>query len=279
MHKVGLGRHGQASPVGHDQPHAPAAQRPGERQLGHPLRQRHDRGQGQGRRAADEDVDPQRLAAPDRRRVVDADAAMNLVVQADLAIELVLVAGKLHAIHAEVRCAPAGPVGILGVDLRQRDERPAVHAATTGSRAADRWSSGDPGSGRGTTILGLRCQSVRGAEQQRQMPGRPGGSILSSTSRRTESSVSRNRNRARSMVPNRLLTIGECSSLDPPEQERRPTRLVDPAPGWPRFPDGDRPRVDDHQTTCGVQVGNAVGKRAIAHSGGSSIRAIRSQPS
>ena len=68
-----------------------------------PFGQRHDGGQRQRRRAADEDVDAQRLAAPDRRRVMHADAAMNLVVQPDLAVRPILAAGKLHAIHAEVR--------------------------------------------------------------------------------------------------------------------------------------------------------------------------------
>ena len=42
-----------------------------------------------------------------RRRVMHADAAMDLVVQADLAVRLVLAAGKLHAVHAQVRVPPA----------------------------------------------------------------------------------------------------------------------------------------------------------------------------
>ena len=46
------------------------------------------------RRPADEDVDAERHAAPQRRRVMDADAAVNLVVQADLAVALVLVAAQ-----------------------------------------------------------------------------------------------------------------------------------------------------------------------------------------
>ena len=35
------------------------------------------------RRATDEDVDPQRLAPADRRRMMHADATMNLIVQSD----------------------------------------------------------------------------------------------------------------------------------------------------------------------------------------------------
>jgi len=57
---------------------------------------------------------------------MDTDAAVNLVVQADFAVGLILVAGQLHAIHAEIGVAPAGTVGVLGIDLRQRDEGAAV---------------------------------------------------------------------------------------------------------------------------------------------------------
>ena len=124
--EVGLGRHGQAS-VGRDHGDAPAAQGAGERQLGQPLGQRHDRGDRQGGRAADEHVDPQRFTPADRRRMVHADPAMDLVVQPDLAVGLVLVARELDPVHPQVRSSQAGPVGVLGVDLRQRDERPAVH--------------------------------------------------------------------------------------------------------------------------------------------------------
>ena len=58
--------------------------------------------------------------------VVHADAAMDLVVQPDLAILLVRAAGKLHAVHAQVRGLGPRPTRVLGVDLRQRDEGAAV---------------------------------------------------------------------------------------------------------------------------------------------------------
>ena len=48
------------------------------------------------------------LPALNRRRVMHADAAVDLIVQADFAVRLVLAAGKLHAVHAEVRAPPAG---------------------------------------------------------------------------------------------------------------------------------------------------------------------------
>ena len=46
--EVGLGRHGEAS-LGRDHGDAPAAECSGERQLGQPLGQRHDRGDRQAR--------------------------------------------------------------------------------------------------------------------------------------------------------------------------------------------------------------------------------------
>ena len=63
-----------------------AGERPGKRQLAHSFRQRHHGGQRHRRMAADEDIDPQRLAGPHGSRVMDADAAMNLIVQADFAV-------------------------------------------------------------------------------------------------------------------------------------------------------------------------------------------------
>ena len=135
-HEIGLGGHRQARRRAATIRTRRPAQGPGEAQLGQALGQRHHGGDRQGRRAADEDVDPQRLAPPDRRRVVDADPAMDLVVQADLAVRLVLVPRELDPVHPQVRLRQAGAVGVLGVDLRQRDERPAVVAATTGAGAA-----------------------------------------------------------------------------------------------------------------------------------------------
>ena len=59
------------------------------------------------------------------------NAAMNLVVQPHLAIPLVLPAGKLHAIHAQVALREAGLVGVFGVNLRQRDVGAAVVGPAT----------------------------------------------------------------------------------------------------------------------------------------------------
>src|SRR6266545_4841506 len=57
---------------------------------------------------------------------MDADAAMDLIVQPHLTIGLIRASRKLDAIHAEIGVTPAGAVGVLGIDLRQRDEGAAV---------------------------------------------------------------------------------------------------------------------------------------------------------
>ena len=108
--EIGLGRHGEA-PVGRDHGDTSASQGAGERQLGQPLGQGHDGGDRQGGRAADEDVDPQRLTPADRRRVVHADPAVDLVMQADLAVRLILVARELDPVHPQVRPSRPGRSG------------------------------------------------------------------------------------------------------------------------------------------------------------------------
>ena len=99
---------------------------PGEGQFRKPFRQRHDRGQGQGGRPADGDANWKRLAAPNRGGVMDTDAAMDLIMEPDLAILHIVVAGELDPIHSQVDRCRAGPVGILGINLGQCDERSAV---------------------------------------------------------------------------------------------------------------------------------------------------------
>ena len=174
--EIGLGGHGQAA-VGRDHRDATAAERAGERQLGQALGQRHDRGDGHRGRAADEDVDPQRLAAADRRGMVHADPAVDLVVQPDLAVRLVLVAGELDAVHPQVGRRQAGPVGVLGVDLRQGDERPAVHRPALDLGQLVERRSGAPGSAPISTRRGRSRQSVRGTPRYRQGLRREGAGI------------------------------------------------------------------------------------------------------
>ena len=123
--EIGFGGHGQSA-VGGDECDPAAAQGTGEGELGKALGQGHDGGDRQGRGATDADVDAQRLAARDGGGMVHADAAVNLVVEPGFAIRHVLIAGELHAVHAQVRLSRAGPVGVFGINQRKRHKGPAV---------------------------------------------------------------------------------------------------------------------------------------------------------
>ena len=80
-----------------------AGQHARECQLGESLWQGHHGRDGKRRRAAHEDRHPERFVAFERRGMMQADAAVQLIVEADLAVSLVVVARELHAVHAEVR--------------------------------------------------------------------------------------------------------------------------------------------------------------------------------
>ena len=123
--EIGLGVNRQLA-VAADHRHPPPAQHAGEAEFAHALGQGHHGGHGHGRRPAHEDVYSQFFVASQRGRVMGGDAAMNLIVQAHLAVRLILPAGKLHAIHAQVAAVEARRVGVFGIDLRQGDVRPAV---------------------------------------------------------------------------------------------------------------------------------------------------------
>ena len=98
----------------------------GKRQFGHAFGKRHHRGDGHRRVAANKDVDSKRLFRINRGLMLDPDAAMNLIVQSNLAIRLIIVAGQLNPVHAKVGFAQSGGADIFAVDLRQRDERAAI---------------------------------------------------------------------------------------------------------------------------------------------------------
>ena len=54
--------------------------------------------------------------------MMPADPSVDLIVQADLLVAFVLAARHLHAVHPQVGRQQTGPIGILGVDKRQRDK-------------------------------------------------------------------------------------------------------------------------------------------------------------
>ena len=251
---AGIGR----QPVGRDHGDAPTAQRPGERQLGQALGQRHDRGDGQGGRAADEDVDPQRLTPADRRRVVHADPAMDLIMQPDLAV------GSYWLPASWIRYIPRfdplkpGPVGVFGINLRQGDERPAVHRPALDLRQLIDRRSDAPGSARSARAGARSRQSVRGVPRYRQ-------GFLASAARinleldqpahrleRVAKHEFRPIERAEQVAQNR-----ERRPLDPAKEQGGPARLIDPALDGGDFEIGVDLLVDDDELPVSFQVADA----------------------
>ena len=87
--------------------------------LAHAFGQRHHGGEHHRGGTANEDIHAKRLARLDRRRMMDADRTLDLIVQANFAIGFVLSAGKLNAIHAEVRVPPPRSRDVFRINLRQ----------------------------------------------------------------------------------------------------------------------------------------------------------------
>ncbi len=123
--EIRLGRHRQVGAPA-DQPHPSTAQCPGKRQFGQSLGQGHHGRESHHRGATNGHRHTQWFTPLDRRRVVEPDRPVDLVMQPRLAVGLVLVAGELNPVHAQVRIPPARSPGILGVDLWQGDERTTV---------------------------------------------------------------------------------------------------------------------------------------------------------
>src|SRR4051812_36465015 len=105
-----------------DQRNALAGKGSGKRQLAHAFRKRHHGRECHRWMPANEDIHPQRLASAGGSRVMNADAAMNLIMQADFAIGHVRAARKLQTVHAEIRVRYARLAYVLGVALWQRDK-------------------------------------------------------------------------------------------------------------------------------------------------------------
>ena len=209
---------------------AMAGQRTGKRQLGHAFRQRHHGGQHHRRRSADEDVHAERFALAQGRRVVDADRAVHLVVQADFPVGLVAAAGQLNAVHAEVRLHQPRLLDVFRVDLRQRDERPAVVGPRFQLRQlADRRLVGQHRAARAAPRQHREADPAEPPGNASASEAAACGSIFSSIIRRTRSQVSRNRKRACSSVPNRFETIGKRQFRTRCEQQRRTAGRVDAA--------------------------------------------------
>jgi len=265
--EVGLGDQREAAEgvAGHRDP--TAAEGAGEAQLGEAFGQGHDGGHRQGGRAADEDRGPERVASPDRGRVMHADPAVELVVEADLAVGLVIVARELDPVHPEVRLRQAGPVGVLAVDLRQGDEGAAI--------PGPRLEPGEPAQGR--PVLQDRPasdpprQEVEGGERDVAVPPGPGegggrpdlqlDEVADGLEGVAEEEM-RPFPRAEQVADHR-----EVGPLDPPEEDRRPPDLVEPALDGRGLQVGGDRLFDRDQSARPPEVLDAVGQRAITHDG------------
>ena len=246
-------------------PHSPPAEHAGKRQLAHPLGQRQHGGQHHGRRTADEHVHAKRLARFERRRVMHTDRTLDLVMQSDFSVGLILAAGELHAVHAEVRPPPARLPGVFGVNLRQGDERAAV------ARPADLLRQlRDSGlvfrRGRGVDKRRHRLQRAerrpriaprllercRRVELQFQEPPHALQAVAQQVPRPVQ--------RAEQVADHR-----KAAALHPGIEHGRPARRTHPAMNLRRL----EPRIDllldPHQLPRAVQVVDAFSQRAIAH--------------
>ena len=158
--EIRLCQYGQLAGVG-DHVHAVAAQNTCEIEFGHAFGQGHDRGQGHGGRAADEDIDFERLLAGQGLGVMRPYAAVDLVVQARFLVLGIPVAGNLHPVHAQIGSGKAGFCRAFGIDLGQGDVGSSIHGQLTSwgrSESVVRLARTGPD----WTLRGRACSKARG---------------------------------------------------------------------------------------------------------------------
>ena len=263
-HEIGLGGHWR-EPVGGDHREASAAKYAGEAELGQPFRQGHHGRDRQRRRPSHEDIHAQGLATTDRRRVVNADPSMDLVMKADLGVRDVFVAGELDPIHPQVRSRQAGPVGVLRVHLRQRDKRPAVHRPRDDLR--------EPIHGRR-----VRQDRPRANAPGEQLPGRRGDASIPPGMPRERRGVDLQFDQSADGVEGvpeqeagtldraeQVADGREGRSLEPSKQDRRPLRLINPALDGGGLKARVDLGVDRDEPLMPFQVGETGGEIAITH--------------
>jgi hypothetical protein len=266
-HEVSLGGKRQL-PLGADHPQRSATQCSGEDQLGEAFRERHDRRHRQRRRSAHEHVDAERHPLANRRRVMHADAAVDLVVQADFAERVVTVSRKLHAVHAEVGLAEAGAVGVFRVDLRQRHERAAVHRPAFELRqfVEAAFSAGDrSGSDFANPQIEQRERHV--SIPPRIARERHGVDLEFDKMPHSGERVAKEEPRA-VQGAEQVRHHRETASLGAREQQRRSPGEVHAALDLGHFQAGVDLVVDHHELTGGAKVVHAFAKVAVAHGGG-----------
>ena len=195
---------------------------------------------------------------------MSGDAAMDLVVQPDLAVRLVLASGKLYAVHAQIAAMEARGVGVFGVDLRQRDVRPAVvgprfqlrqlveRGFALEHRARSDFSGpGQQGRpGRLEDIESRPSQKIGGIDLERDEPREP--------VERIAEEVSRAGHRAEEVAEH-----GESASDDAGQQQGRPARPKHPPLDFGRFEVGVNRDVDAEQLPSGFQIIDTLAKAAV----------------
>jgi hypothetical protein len=65
-----------------------------------------------------------------RRRMMNANSPMNLIMETDLLIGHVFSSGDLNAVHAQIRVPPSRAIRVFRVDFWKRDESSAVFRPT-----------------------------------------------------------------------------------------------------------------------------------------------------
>jgi hypothetical protein len=198
---------------------------------------------------------------------VDADAPVDLVVEPDLAILLILVAGQLDAVHAEVRVHDPRLRHVLRVDLWKGDERAAVPRPVHDLRQF-----------RNARSLQGRCRAAEthATRQRSQCSGRN----ATVTQRRFEDAHGvvlelNQRLHALECVPENEPRTRQCTeqvgdgrkrrALHTLEEERGPTRGVDPHVNGCHLEVRIHLLADAHQVTTLLQVLHTRCKAAVAH--------------
>ena len=163
-------------------------------------------------------------------------------------------------------CRQPGSRDVFGVHLRQRDERPAVVRPAHLLRQLRDRRLVRRDIARGRTNLGSIASAPSGALAYRSGRRKRGRRIDLQLDQPPHAlQLSRNMNRARSIVPNRLLTIGKRqpftrvkSSAGPPAAHDAPLNL---GHFQPRVDFG----IDAHELAVALEIVDTFAKRAIAH--------------
>ena len=229
-----------SGPLGSRHPMELAAlQKGGEHQLRHPLGQRRDGGQDQGRRPADEDRQRQGLAALLGDVVVEPAPFLDLPVHAE-GVRIV----PLDAVDAEVVLAA---VRVLGVDERQGDEVAAVLGPGLDQGQAAKVGGGLPALENRTAADGAQPQAHPFPRQPAVAPEparRQRGELVRHLDQLSQKAL---RPRSERQVdpagcPEQVGDRGEVGPFDALEQQRRSAR-------------GDDAAVDLGQFEIGVDRG------------------------